>query len=334
MVTHFSSSQPFQLESGEQLDRLRIAYAVFGDDRATETIWVCHALSGNALVPEWWGGLFGPDKLFHFGRYRVICANVVGSCYGTTGPDDYPPAFPFPLITVRDMVNAHELLRQELGIQRIDLLIGASLGGQQALEWAITAPENCIQKVVLIAANAVHSPFGRAFNEAQRLALRSDATFGQKGGGEKGLIAARSIAMLSYRSYDDFSIKQSDAHSKVDDYRAASYVRYQGKKFARRFSARAYYSLSKSMDSHDVGRQRGPIASVLKKIAVDTLVVGVDSDMLFPLAEQQFLVDNMKRAQLQVIRSRHGHDAFLIEYPQLENILTHFLKEKHDGYKT
>ena len=332
MLELFEYPYTFKLESGESLRSLRIAYIVSGNPNASETVWVCHALSGNANVQEWWPGLFGVNQIFDPQKYRTICANVVGSCYGTTGPEDEDNPSQFPLISIRDMVQAHELLRAHLNIDKIDVLIGASLGGQQALEWAITAPD-AIKKLILIATNALHSPFGKAFNEAQRMALKADPTFGEKGGGAAGLEAARAVAMLSYRSYEDFTIKQSDPEAALDNFRASSYVQYQGKKFKDRFKASAYFTLSKSMDSHDVGRGRGDLKSALNEVKAKTLVVGVDSDLLFPLTEQEFLSNHIPDAGLGVIRSQYGHDAFLIEYEQLNNILNDFLFGEINRFK-
>ena len=332
MIQEFIYPHPFELESGEKLEQLRIAYSVFGNEQADKVVWVCHALSGNSLVPEWWGGIFGDDKLFNFNEYKVICANVLGSCYGSTGPDELDNALEFPLITIRDIVNGHELLRKYLSLEKIDVLIGASLGGQQALEWSISSPD-LIENLILIATNAVHSPFGKAFNETQRLALLADPTFGKKQGGFEGLKAARAIAMLSYRSYEDFQLKQSDSDNKIDDYSASSYVRYQGEKFQKRFKPGAYYTLSKAMDSHDVGRGRASRIDALYAIQARTLVVGVDSDQLFPLTEQQYLANNIYNASLGVIESPHGHDAFLINYDQLEKIIKDFLFNDFNGFK-
>ncbi|MCB9224079.1 MAG: homoserine O-acetyltransferase [Crocinitomicaceae bacterium] len=331
MIQYFLYPNTFSLESGEKLEQLKIAYSIYGNPQAKETVWVCHALSGNSLVTEWWGGLFGENKRFDFSKYRVICANVIGSCYGSTGPDDLEDPSQFPLITIRDIVESFKLLRTQLNIEKIDYLIGASLGGQQALEWAIQENDK-IDKLILIATNAKHSAFGIAFNEAQRLALQADPTFGKKDGGKEGLKAARAIAMLSYRSYDDFEIKQND-DQKSDDFKASSYVRYQGEKFINRFKASAYYSITKTMDSHDVSRNRWSLENVLKSINARTLVVGVDSDLLFPIREQEYLSEHIPNADLGIIRSKHGHDAFLIEYDQLDQIISDFIENDFNNYK-
>lgn len=333
MINYFQYDYTFNLESGEKLDGIQIGYSVYGNPDARETIWVCHALSGNSQVTDWWAGLFGEGRFFSPQKYRIICANVLGSCYGTTGASLVNEPAAFPLITVRDIVKAHILLADHLKIDQIDILIGASLGGQQVLEWSLMDSRR-IRQQIIIAANAFHSPMGRAFNETQRLALKADQTFGAKGGGREGLKAARAIAMLSYRSYEDFALKQADDSLSVDNYRAASYVRYQGEKFIRRFDPHAYFTLTKAMDSHDVRRSRADdLKVVLEKVKARTLVVGIDSDLLFPLAEQKLLADLIPDADLAVIQSPFGHDAFLINYDQLEQYIREFLYNGFKKYK-
>lgn len=332
MQTHYTYPHKFRLESGAFLNSLRIAYTITGNPQANETIWVCHALTGNADVTQWWAGIFGENKLFDPDRYRIICANVIGSCYGSSGPADFSDPLQFPTLTIRDMVSAHELLRRHLQIVEIDILIGASLGGQQALEWALEAPK-AIKKLILIASNAAHSPFARGFNEAQRLALASDSSFGKIGGGRKGLKAARAIAMLSYRSYDDFEIKRADTDARIADFKAASYLRYQGDKFVDRFDPYAYFTLTKAMDSHDVSRGRGTLEMALQSVKAQTLVIGVSSDLLFPLTEQHFLAAHIPHAEFGCIESVYGHDAFLIEFDRLSALITEFLFNGFKKYK-
>jgi homoserine O-acetyltransferase len=234
----------------------------------------------------------------------------------------------FPLVTPRDMANAHLMLKSHLKIQTIDLLIGSSLGGQQAMELAIQLKED-LDQLILIATNAKHSPYGIAFNESQRLALLADESFERQepNGGEKGLIAARSIAMLSYRSYHGYQITQSEESSnKLDDFKSSSYQRYQGKKLAKRFNAYSYWALLKSMDSHHVGRNKGSIKDALAEITARTLVVGISSDLLFPVEEQKYLAEHILNAQLEVMDSNFGHDGFLADAKVLETIIIEFLK--------
>ena len=210
-------------------------------------------------------------------------------------------------------------------------MIGSSLGGQQAMEWSILCPE-VFEHLVLIACNAFHSPWGIAFNEAQRLAIEADETWKQNDAraGAKGIIAARAVAMLSYRSFSGFSERQSETSTgKIDDYRAASYQRYQGKKLADRFNAFTYWILSKAMDNHHVGRSRESIEAALGVIKARTLVIGIENDILFPLSEQKFLAENIPLAKLEVIHSLYGHDGFLVEFDQLKKLLSNFYQTTH-----
>ena len=202
-------------------------------------------------------------------------------------------------------------MAKHLQINCIELICGGSLGGQQAMEWAITEPE-FIKKLFVIATNARHSAWGIAFNEAQRMAI--DA-------GEKGLEAARAIAMLSYRNYDMYNNTQTDNDGRADNFSAASYQRYQGEKLKKRFDAGSYIVLSKAMDSHNVGRGRESIGHALKSIKAKTLVTGILSDILFPLAEQQFLAQHIPGAVYTEIDSRYGHDGFLIETKIISELL-------------
>lgn len=324
----------FALESGEQIQGLNIAYHTFGRYVAgrSKVVWVCHALTANSDVSDWWEGLFGRGRYFDAQEYFVVCANIVGSCYGTTGPLSYNEKavryfLDFPLVTTRDMARAHDVLRRHLGLEKIDLLIGSSLGGQQAQEYAILLGRQ-VEKLVLVATNAFHSPFGIAFNEAQRLALLADPSFMacDYSGGKNGLRAARSIAMLSYRSYAGYRQTQSeDASDKLHGFKAASYQRYQGLKLANRFNAYSYYVLTKSMDAHHVGRNRGSAEAALQQITADTLVIGISSDLLFPVSEQVFLQKHIPGATLITIDSIFGHDGFLVETAQLEKLIDDFL---------
>lgn len=330
--SYYVSREGLSLESGEQLEQFRLAYTISGNLKAEKTIWVCHALSGHSDVLEWWSGLFNEEGAINPNEYRIICVNLIGSCYGSSSPQDLEEPLKFLPVTIRDNVAAFEQLRNHLRIESIDILIGASLGGQTAVQWAANHPQ-LFKHLILVATNAVHSPFGKAFNEAQRLALKADLTFGLKTGGQEGLKAARAIAMISYRSLEDFGIKQSDNQPKTDGYRASSYLRYQGEKFCKRFNPHAYFYLTKMMDSHDLGRRRESIQSELNKITAKTLVVGVNSDLLFPYSEQQFLADNIKGACLGMIESSVGHDAFLIEYDQLNQLVRDFLFNDFKTYK-
>ncbi len=336
----YHHQEAFKLENGKKIQDLQIAYQTYGKLNAKKdnVIWVCHALTANADVFEWWEGLFGENALFNPEDHYIICANVLGSNYGTTNPLSVNPTtklpyyLAFPQFTIRDFVAAHQLLANHLEIKTIKLLIGGSLGGQQAVEWGISEPSR-IENLILVATNAAHSPWGIAFNESQRLAITSDRTFfaNQPNGGSKGLKTARSIALLSYRTYNAYGSTQVESvNDKTDHFRASSYQNYQGEKLINRFNAYSYYYLTKAMDSHNVGRNRKSIADALKCIKANTLVIGIENDFLFPLSEQKYLADQINNAQFAAIHSEYGHDGFLIETNALTNIIGTFIKESRD----
>jgi homoserine O-acetyltransferase len=234
------------------------------------------------------------------------------------------------MLTVHDVVGALDLLRQELEIKQIAVCLGGSLGGQQALEWAIQEPE-VFKEVILIASNAVHSSWGIAFNESQRMAIEADTTWSENTpeAGLVGMKASRSIALLSYRNYDTYNFTQArDNPDQTDEFRASSYQQYQGDKFMKRFNAFSYWVLSKMMDSHNVGRNRGGIVNALGMVKARTLVLGIKSDMLFPVAEQQFQARHIPDAEYQEIDSLYGHDGFLIEYKQLSQVIRAWQESK------
>ncbi|GAB2964378.1 homoserine O-acetyltransferase [Hymenobacter coalescens] len=330
-----SLPEPLPLECGGRLDGVQIAYHTYGTLNAAgdNVVWVCHALTANADVLSWWPGLFGAGHYFDPADWFIVCANVLGSCYGSTGPaSPVPPHHrplyqAFPRLTVRDLVAAHEQLRQHLGLQRIHTVIGGSLGGQQAVEWAIQQPK-VFEHLVLLATNAQHSPWGIAFNEAQRLAIQADCTYegGGPDGGKQGLRAARAVALLSYRSYDAYGRTQvePDHDTLPAFYRASSYQQYQGDKLTARFNAYSYVTLSYIMDSHHVGRGRGGVATALAGVQARTLVLGISSDVLFPPGEQQLLARHIPGAMYAEMDSPYGHDGFLIETAQIAHFLERF----------
>lgn len=328
--------QSFELESGQVLPDLEIVYHTFGhlNAAADNVVWVCHALTANSDAADWWSGLIGQGKLLDPSRYFIVCANMLGSSYGSTSPLSIHPdtgvryGKAFPLITIRDIVAAHRLLQAHLGIRKIKLALGGSMGGQQVLEWAIADP-GLMEQICLMACNARHTAWGIAFNETQRMAIEADQTLwtNSPNAGARGLEAARAIAMLSYRNYVSYNHSQTDLDERIMDFRAGSYQRYQGLKLSKRFHAWSYLSLSRSMDSHDVGRGRGGVEAALAGIQAKTLVVGIQSDILFPIEEQATLASGIPGARLEVIDSPYGHDGFLIEYEKLSVLLRMFMEE-------
>jgi homoserine O-acetyltransferase/O-succinyltransferase len=334
-TTIYKHTKTFTLESGKKLQDLQIAYTTYGklNARKDNVIWVCHALTANSDVFDWWKGLFGENNFFNPKDHFIICANIIGSPYGSTNPLSENPAtgqpyyLSFPQFSVRDLAKAHKILADHLKIAHISLLMGGSLGGQQAMEWAISDPKR-IKRLILIATNAQHSPWGIAFNESQRMAITSDRTFyaNTPDGGSKGLKTARSIALLSYRTYETYSSTQLEANTdKIDDFKASSYQNYQGEKLVSRFNAYSYWYLTKAMDSHNVGRKRPSVKDALRQISAKTLVIGISSDVLFPVEEQKFLAEHIPSAKYIEINSFYGHDGFLIETQTLAKEIGNFL---------
>jgi homoserine O-acetyltransferase len=337
----FKYPQTFKLESGKKLKELEIGFHTYGklNKERDNVVWVCHALTANSDVFDWWKGLFGNNDYFNPDEYFIVCANILGSPYGTTSPLSENPVtgqpyyLSFPQISVRDMVKAHQLLADHLEIKDIKIVLGGSLGGQQALEWSIIEP-NRIKNLILIATNAHHSPWGIAFNESQRLAIATDRSFyaNKIDGGSKGLKAARSIALLSYRGYKTYSVTQQEENDKkVDNFKASSYQNYQGEKLVNRYNAYSYWYLTKVMDSHNVGRNRHGVEKALSLIKAKTLVIGIKSDLLFPVEEQQYLFRHIPKAAFAEFDSFYGHDGFLIETEALTNIITSFFKTDVKG---
>lgn len=323
----YTYPQPFTLESGISLPNLKIAYHYYGEYTPGKKVaWVCHALTANSDVADWWKGFVGEGSIINPNDYFIVCANIIGSCYGSTGPSNMLDQF--PIITIRDMVRAHILLRQHLGIEKIDLLLGGSMGGYQALEWAIMEP-SVIQKMFLIATTAAESAWAIAIHTAQRLAIEADPTWkdAKPNAGAKGLKAARAIGMLTYRNYGIFKEKQTDADpEKMDDFKASSYINYQGDKLVNRFNTYSYWLLTKSMDSHHLARGRGgDLMATLASIQTPTFIIGIKSDLLCPLAEQKFMEAHMPNATLVAIDSMYGHDGFIIETVQITTHLKAWL---------
>ncbi len=337
MLQRFVSNEPFLLESGEELAGLEIAYHVYGkmNSRRDNVVWVCHALTANSDAAAWWPGVVGPGAAIDPEKYFIVCANILGSCYGSSGPLSTNPATGkpyyshFPRITIRDQVKAHILLRQALGIESITLCMGGSMGGYQVLEWALAEPER-IGRLFLIATSATESAWGIAIHEAQRLAIEADASWRHDSAdaGRAGLKAARAIGMLTYRNYQAMRQTQQDPDpEKTDGFRAASYIRYQGEKLVTRFNAQSYWLLTKSMDSHHIGRGRNKtVAEVLASIRQPTLVMGIKTDLLCPPEEQRRMADALPHARYIEIESDYGHDGFLVEAPLVSKSLLHWMQ--------
>jgi len=337
----FTYKKPFTLESGQTLSEYHLAYHTLGKMNAAKdnVVWIFHALTANSDPSEWWPGLVGEGKFFDPEQYFIVCANIPGSCYGSLSPFDINPAngqpyyHDFPMFTPRDIIRTFQPLREHLGIENIHVGIGGSLGGQQLLEWAIEEP-TLFKNIVPIATNAVHSAWAIAFNASQRMCIEQDSTWQEKSptAGSKGMKIARSIALISYRNYNTYVATQTGAtpetiNNSIDKqaYKAETYQHYQGEKLVNRFNAFSYYLLSRTIDSHNVGRGRHSCEVALASIKARTLVISISSDLLFPPCEQNYLATHIPNAQLITIDSLYGHDGFLLEFEKTETLLKSFL---------
>jgi homoserine O-acetyltransferase/O-succinyltransferase len=334
----FSSNVPFTLESGIVLPRYHLAYTTHGNlsSGGENVVWIFHALTANSDPGEWWSGLVGKGKIFDPSKYFIVCVNMPGSCYGSTGPLDIDPMsqdrylHDFPFFTSRDMIRAYQPLREFLGIKKIHIGIGGSMGGQQLLEWAVEEPE-LFEYVFPLATNAQHSPWAIAFNASQRLCIEADATWKQKDilAGIEGMKVARSVALISYRHYETYlHSQQNEDDLQIENFKSETYQRYQGEKLAKRFNAFSYYKLSQSMDSHNVGRGRGGVQTALRRITAKTLAIGIETDILFPVVEQKFLAANIPGAAYKGIHSNFGHDGFLLEFEAIGGLINEFIHSK------
>ncbi|MEZ3598806.1 MAG: homoserine O-acetyltransferase [Paramuribaculum sp.] len=336
MRHYYTFPEPFELELGGKIENLTIAYDTYGTlaEGGGNAVWVCHALTANSDVADWWphtveqGAFLDPEKCF------TVCANIIGSCYGTTGPLSVNPATgkpyygDFPRLTIRDMARAHSLLADHLGLRRIHALVGSSVGGFQAVEWIASEPRR-FGRLVLIATDVKASPWSIAIDETQRMAIKADATWGKPTAeaGAAGLAAARAIGLLSYRGGEGYNLTQQDPESDTlpDDHRACTYQRHQGDKLVKRFNAYSYMTILDAFDTHDVGRGRGGVDAALRRICCPTMVVGLTTDIIFTPAEQREIARRIPGAVYREISSPLGHDGFLVEHGQLNAILNDFL---------
>ena len=338
MAQLYRHNEPLVLESGEVIHGLEIAYDTFGtlNQAKDNVIWVCHALTANSDVADWWPHTVEQNKFLDPERYLIICANFLGSHYGTTSPLSVNPVtgkkwyYDFPRITVRDMIRSHQILARALGIERVKLLIGSSIGGFQCMEWAIMEPE-FMENLALIATTTCSEPWAAAFNESQRMAIRLDTTWGEErdDAGIDGMAVARSIALISYRGGAAYNATQQEENVTEVSFerRAHTYQQYQGEKLRRRFNAMSYYRLSEAVDSHNIARGRGSIAKALSTIKARTLVVAISSDILFPPEAHTPLREHISDVEYHLIESSFGHDGFLVEHEKLNRIIENFINK-------
>lgn len=321
----------FTTEGGATLYEVPVAYETWGtlDADKRNVLVVCHALTGNAHVDEWWGPFLGPGRPFDTDRFFVICLNIAESPYGSISALSTNPATgqPYganlPPFTIRDTVALHKAALDQLGIQQVKLAFGGSMGGMQVLEWSFYG--DFVEALAIVAVGGRHSPWCIGWSEAQRQAIYADPNWNDGHYAPDvppaaGLAAARMMGMVSYRSHDSFV--ERFRRDRMDDqpgqpFSIESYLRYQGQKLVDRFDANCYVDLTLQMDTHDVARGRGAYADVLRAITQPTLIMGIDSDILYPLTEQKELANHLPHAEFRLLTSLHGHDAFLIEFDQM-----------------
>ena len=329
----------FVLENGESIDDIVVAYRTWGalDKAKSNAILICHALTGSADVDAWWPGIIGTGKAFDPQHDYIICANILGSCYGSTGPATMRPGgreryrADFPSISIRDMVRLQRLLLDRLGVQQIELAIGPSLGGMQALEWALCYPDR-VAAVMPIGIGGRHSAWCIGASEAQRAAIAADPDwnngyYSDAARPERGLAAARMMAVCLYRSWLSFDQRFGRERGTSGAYEVQSYLRHQGERINQRFDANTYVTLTHAMHSYDLSRGRGDYAAVLGSIEQPALVVSVSTDALYPPAEQQALARQLANGRYAVLDSAHGHDGFLIETDALAKLIAAFRRQ-------
>ncbi len=310
----------FPLEGGGALHDVEVQVRTWGRFRKEATL-ICHALTGSADADEWWRNLFGAGSLFDSSRSFIVSMNVLGGCYGTTGPSSNHGAEEFPDVSIRDMVHLQKAVLDQLGVQYLNLVIGGSMGGMQTLEWAVIYPD-LVDTIVPIGVGSSQSAWAIALSEAQRSAVLTAAS------PQEGLATARIIAMVSYRSHSNFQ-GRFGREATDEGFAAQSYLQYQGRKLVDRFDADTYLTLLGAMDSHDVGRARGPREAILNRIKNRALVIGISSDVLYPVHETRAMANAMPNARFAVLDSPNGHDAFLTDTHKVERAVKDFLKGEH-----
>ena len=336
---------PLLLERGGQLEQLTIAYEAWGtpEPDRSNAILVEHALTGDSHAageaapghptPGWWDGLIGPGRALDTARWWVICANVLGGCQGTTGPsspapDGRPWGSRFPTITIRDQVAVEAALADSLGIRRWAAVVGGSMGGMRALEWAVTFPDR-VERLIAIATSVASSAEQLALTAVQAHAIRADPNFrdGDYYGSAwpvTGMGLARRIGHISYRSEHELAVRFGRKPQGSEDpfgpgrYAVEGYLDHHAAKLAARFDPNSYLVLSRAMDHHDVGRGRGGAEAALAQVRATSTVISLDSDRLYPPHQQRELATLLAGdPALRVVHSLHGHDGFLVEVEQV-----------------
>src|SRR5713101_2407353 len=353
---HLHTFDSLSLQRGGRIAPVTVAFETWGKLNAEgdNAILITHALTGSSHAHDaerpddakvaWWNPLIGPGRFFDTSRYFVICSNILGSCYGSTGPSSidpgtgHPYGIRFPIITIRDMVEAQRRLIAHLGVKQLAMVAGGSIGGQQALEWAVTYPE-LVRKTIVVAATAALTAQAIAFSEVQRQAIMLDplwqgGDYAPGQGPAAGLAIARMLAMITYQSEEAMEMRfarQPAQHSGIpspthsadlgDRFDVESYLYYQGQSLVRRFDANSYLYISRAMDLYNVSEGYPSLEAALRRIRSKALFIGIRSDFLFPAAHVRKLADQVRSAGGEAIYaeldSPHGHDAFLKEWKQM-----------------
>ena len=336
------SVQSFPLESGCILEDAKVRYNCYGtlNSRRDNVMVVCHALTGNASLHTWWGDLLGKGKAFDTSKYFIVCANVLGSCYGSSGPNSIDPSsgkpygIKFPAVTIRDTVTMQmNMVKNGIGASSVACVVGGSMGGMQALEWAYLGRQY-VRSAIVIGCGSAHSAWQISISEAQRQAIYADKNWNDgmidpHNPVKRGLAVARQFAMITYRTAKGYQMKFGrNVDKKSGSWEAKSYLEYQGDKFLDRFDAVTYVKLTEQMDTHDIGRGRGGVVNALKEVSCPTLVMGIDSDVLYPLYEQEEMAKMIPTSQFKLISSINGHDGFLLEQEQVSTGIRSFLSQQ------
>lgn len=329
-IKSITFDEPLNLETGGIIEHPTVAYSTYGalNQEKSNVTLVCHALTANSEVDDWWKDLFGTNKVFDPTNDFIICINNLGSPYGSSSPKTNNQngeryGLEFPEYTLRDTAKLHLRLLDHLGIEKINLIMGGSCGGNIAQEIAIEKGD-LVKSMILLCCSASETPWVISIHESQRIALDSDPSLKNRSpeSGNRGLKGARAFALPFYRSHPSFKLRQSEENiNKLSDFKASSYVRYQGDKFVQRYDAHCYYKQLSALDTHNVARGRGSIQSALQKITAQTLVIGFDTDLLIPVIEQETLAKHIPNGSYAEITTLFGHDAFLIEVELIQSAI-------------
>jgi len=315
--------KPLALEGGDVLENVTIAYETYGELNAdrSNAVFVAHALTGNASANEWWKTLIGEGKALDPNEYFIICANCIGSCYGSTGPTANSA---FPQITIRDIANSTFAFLDVIGIETLSLAIGGSFGGMIVFEMALIVAER-VKRIAPLSCGAEHTPWRIAFSSVIRKIIEEGI---RNGNTQRAFALARQVAMSSYRSSSEFDNRFARRKSSNERFEVESYLEHQGEKIVGRFSPYSYITLTKAMELYSLFEGRnGTKKEILQRVQQPTLLVGASTDILYPEEEIRSLTDHIPQAEFHSLDTIWGHDSFLIEEEQINTIVKQFLEK-------